>query len=812
MSRSRFTLRFLATTCLSSLPICGALAQTDLPTVEEEREETILFEADTVWRENQTSPIIAEGSVQAYFGKRYLRADKLSYDPQTDIVIASGNVSITDETLETAFAGRVQLSGDLRDGVVENFSAMLAENARLAAQSGVREQGARTKLRKAVYTSCSVCKDDGSDKTPTWRVKALRVTRDEEYKMVRFHHAFFEIKGVPILYTPFIQAADPSVERQSGFLTPLIGASSRLGFNLELPYYFAISNHQDATLFPRYTSNDGVLWQGEWRRRGRNSYHVLSGGVIDFDTISQEEFDALSVAEQDDTPPPDTPGVRWNLFGRGHQDLADNFRLGYDVERVSDDAFLRRYLVRRRGDLRREIDTASTNRLRSNVYADWQLGDYKIRADSFVFQDLRTIDLCDLPGDRRLDAVTEIARNSFRALADETPCQTLERNLLATGELAAGQSIIDAPDIDDLTPFVLPQINVSRSFDSVAGGQLDLNSNFAWIHRNQGLDSQRLTASAYWEREHYTRGGHRLKAFAELRGDVYRFDDLDEGTEVLAPMNEESRFEGRFAPSVGAEWSYPLTRRLGASRLFIEPRVQLVASPSERNESNIINDDSQSVEFDYLSLFDYNKSTGYDAFEDGQRLNAGVAATAVLDNGLRLEAEVGQQFRLQTTRAFTPQTPNAPDFPSGLGEQRSDVVGSLNVRYKNVVGMENRFRVDDDDGSIQRVESRAYVNLWRVRGNASYVRLNEENTVADLVRREELNARFNFKLSDHWTTGFAWREDILNNRPISQDFILAYQDECALFEVTYRRDRTRDQGVQADNAFLFRFTLRSLVD
>lgn len=214
MSRSRFTLRFLATTCLSSLPICGALAQTDLPTVEEEREETILFEADTVWRENQTSPIIAEGSVQAYFGKRYLRADKLSYDPQTDIVIASGNVSITDETLETAFAGRVQLSGDLRDGVVENFSAMLAENARLAAQSGVREQGARTKLRKAVYTSCSVCKDDGSDKTPTWRVKALRVTRDEEYKMVRFHHAFFEIKGVPILYTPFIQAADPSVEAE----------------------------------------------------------------------------------------------------------------------------------------------------------------------------------------------------------------------------------------------------------------------------------------------------------------------------------------------------------------------------------------------------------------------------------------------------------------------------------------------------------------------------------------------------------------------------------------------------------------------
>ena len=787
--------RLLTTTALMGIATTsGALAQivggpsTALGGSDAAEDDTVLFEADTVYREDTDSPIIAEGNVRAYFGKRYLKADRLVYDQTTDVVTAEGNVSITDESLETAFVGRAVLSGDLRDGVVENFSALLAENARLAADSGVREQGSRTRLRNAVYTACDVCEDDGDNKTPTWRVRALRVTRDEERKVVRFRHAFFEIKGIPVLYTPFAQGPDPSVERQSGFLTPLIGASRRLGFNFELPYYFAISNSTDATLFPKYTSNDGILWQGEVRRRNANGYHVASGGIIDFDNSVPDDPSSLSTAELNERL--NSPNVRWNVFAKGFQDVTDNLRLGYDIERVSDDTFLRRYDVRRRGDLRNEIETSDTLRLRSNISADWQLGETHIRADSFIFQDLRTITLCDLP-------------DGTRRSVNSTSCAAFNGSFPGT---------VEAPEIGQLTPFILPQINVSRTVDKLWGGRLELNGNFASLQRTAGADTRRLTASAYWEREHITRGGHRLKAFAELRGDLYHFDDLDQGTEVVAPIDDDSRFRGRFAPTVGAEWSYPLTKRFDGGRLFVEPRVLLAASLADQNDLDIINEDSQSIEFDYLSLFQYNKSTGFDAFEDGQRLNAGVAASAIFDNGIRFESEIGQQFRLQTTDAFTPQSPIAPQFPAGLGEERSDIVGSLNVSYKNVIGIENRFRIDDDNGSVQRLESRAFTSLGPFRGNASYVRLNEENSVANLTQREELRASARLRLSDHWSTGVAIRNDLLNNQPISQDFVLAYQDECALFEVTYRRDRTRDAGLETNDVVLFRFTLKSLVD
>jgi LPS-assembly protein len=713
----------------------------------EESAEEVLFEADTVSREFDNGPIIAEGDVRAFFGERYLRADRLSYDPAKDLVIAEGNVSITDENLETAFAGRVELSGDLRDGIAENFSALLKDNARLAAQSAIQEQGARTRLSRAVYTSCNVCTHNGDTKTPTWRIRALRVTRDKERKVIRFHHAFFEIKGVPVLYMPFLQAPDPSVERQSGFLPPRIGASSRLGFNFELPYYLAISNSQDATFFPKFTARDGILWQGEYRRRGKRGYHVLSGGIIDTPNLPEPLPPAPGQRVIENTP-----GVRWHYFGRGYRDFGENWRVSYDFERVSDDTYLRNYNVKRRGDLRQELDRGRTNQLRSNSRVAWQRGGNNLTFDTYLFQGLRPQD----------DSST--------------------------------------------TPYVLPLIDYRHQFQSaIAGGRASIGANIASLYRTGGVDSQRFTASAYWDRDIITRGGHRINLFAEARGDAYFFQDLDEGTEVIpGVIGASTRSVSRFAPSVGVEWSYPVARNLGNARLMLEPRVQLVASPSNLNSSNIVNEDSQSIEFDYAGLFDFNKATGYDAFEDGQRMNVGGSASAVWPGGLSIEGSIGQQFRIQNTNAF--------DSSSGLGDTQSDIVGSLNVKYKSIIGVENRFRIDDKTGNIQRAESMAFLRAGPVTGAVSYVRLNEENVRANLVRREELTARGRVKLTDHWSVGSAWRYDLEGNRTIRQDFIIGYEDECSTFGITYRRDRTRSNNLRPDNAVLLSFTLKTLAN
>ena len=753
MPRTRRLAQYALTAALTGAasPMAMALAQ-EAPAGETfgvEETDEVLFEANEVYREVDDGPIVAEGDVRAFFGERYLRADRLTYDPATDVVTAEGNVSITDENLETVFAGKVILSGDLRDGLAENFSALLEDNARLAADSAVQEQGARTKLSRAVYTACNVCDSDGEAKTPTWRIKSLRVTRDLERKVVRFHHAFFELKGVPILYTPFLQGPDPSVERQSGFLTPRVGASSRLGFNFELPYYLALSNSQDATFYPKYTAEDGTLWQGEYRRHFGRGYHVVQGGVIDFNNEDEQEEDI--------------PGVRWHYFGRGYQEFGDYWRASYDVERVSDDIYLRRYDIERRGDLRQELDRGRTNQLRSNARLARTDDHSRLTIDTYLFQGL-------LPQD---DAST--------------------------------------------TPYVLPLVDYNyRLQPKFAGGDVSFRGNLASIYRTAGVDSQRFTASARWDRTAITPGGHRFHLFANVRGDAYYFQDLNQGTEILPGVpDEDTRFEARFVPTVGAEWSYPVAREFAGGRLVLEPRVQLLASPTGRNE-DIINEDSQSIEFDYAGLFDFNKSTGFDAFEDGQRANVGLSATMDWPSGVSIDGAVGRQYRIQETEAFdfTPDIIDPDDmveFTSGLGDTSSDIVGNLNFRYKSIVGFENRFRFNAEDGDFARLESMGYFNLGRVRGNVTYVQLDEENAASNLIRREELTASGRVRLTRHWNVGGAWRIDLENNLTIRQDFTFGYQDECSTFAVTYRRDRTRAANLEPDEAFLLTFTLKSLV-
>ena len=758
-TRNSLIARLLITTALAgalggaaAFPATAQSAAAPAISVEsgDDEPDEVLFEADTVSRDYEDGPIVAEGDVRAYFGERYLRADKLIYNPATDIVIAEGNVSITDANLETVFAGRVELSGDLRDGIAENFSALLEDNARLAADSAIREQGARTRLSRAVYTSCNVCDSKGEAKTPTWRIKALRVTRDQERKVVRFHHAFMEIKGVPILYAPYLQTPDPSVERQSGFLPPNIGASSRLGFNIEMPYYLAISNHQDATFFPKYTAKDGVLWQAEWRRRGKDGYNVLSGGVINYDNSSETEDDI--------------PGVRWHMFGRGHRNFGDQWRVSYDFERVSDKDYLRQYDVERRGDLRQELDRGRTNQLRSNARVSWINGGSRLIMDTYLFQGLRAND----------DSAT--------------------------------------------LPYVLPLVDFKHDFNTkVVGGDITVSANLASLYRVEGIASQRFTTAIEWSKDIIPPGGHRFNFFANARGDVFSYQDLDLGTEVCTSPTDPcvNDFPGfstddttdivtRFAPTAGVEWSYPLSRDFHGARLFLEPRVQIVASPASRNSADILNEDSQSIEFDYAGLFDYNKATGYDAFEDGQRINIGLSASAILPNGISIEGSLGQQFRMQETNAF--------ETSSGLGDKSSDIVGSLNLRLGQRAGIENRFRIDNTSGGIQRAESIAFYNHRLFNANLSYVRLNEENVANNLVRREELTARGKVKLTRHWSVGGAWRLDLERDRTIRQDFIVGYEDECSTFGVTLRRDRTRTDNLEPDTAVLLTFTLKSLVD
>ena len=80
----------------------------------------LLFSADEVTRDTDLGTISAAGRVEISQGDRVLLADSVSYSQKNNTVTASGNISLLEPSGDVLFASFMELSGDLRDGIIRS--------------------------------------------------------------------------------------------------------------------------------------------------------------------------------------------------------------------------------------------------------------------------------------------------------------------------------------------------------------------------------------------------------------------------------------------------------------------------------------------------------------------------------------------------------------------------------------------------------------------------------------------------------------------------------------------------------------------
>ena len=114
--------------------------------------------------------------------------------------------------------------------------------------------------------SFTTCKKRPNNKCPPWLIEAKEVRHDKIKKIIYYKNAWLKIYDVPVLYYPFFFHPDPTVKRQSGFLTPQIGESQILGSSAYIPYFYVISDSKDLTFKPRIFSNNKYSIQAEYRQ------------------------------------------------------------------------------------------------------------------------------------------------------------------------------------------------------------------------------------------------------------------------------------------------------------------------------------------------------------------------------------------------------------------------------------------------------------------------------------------------------------------------------------------------------------------
>lgn len=312
-----------------TIPEAGSPEPAPSPVPESGAEIPVNLAADEMTFDEERKIVSARGNVEVRYRKRRLFADEISYDQNNDTVTARGNVALFSQTAEQVFGDQMQITGDLKDAVIENIGIVLEDRARIAGAGARRSAGRITEMRKATYSPCNLCEDQ-PDRPPLWQIRAVKVIHDKDEKIVEYRDAWLEMGGLPVFYTPYFRHPDPTVRRQSGFLFPTYGSSSDFGLILETPYFWNISPHQDATITPITMTKEFPVLSLEYRNR-------LNKGRIDAAaSVTDNQNNEFDTADGD-------LGVRGHIDVRGRFDIDRTWRWGFDLERTTDDTYLRRY-------------------------------------------------------------------------------------------------------------------------------------------------------------------------------------------------------------------------------------------------------------------------------------------------------------------------------------------------------------------------------------------------------------------------------------------------------------------------------------
>lgn len=320
-------IRTIAWVCVCLAAHTGARAQEIRPS-----KDPVVFTADQVTYNEELGIVVASGNVEFAQGERVLQADTVTYNQKTNIVTATGNVSLLGEGGEVVFANYIEITDDLKNGIIKDIGLLLSDRSRLAGAGGRIQGGTKREIRKGVYSPCELCQEDKSA-APLWQVKAVEVVHDTETKEVVYKDAWLEVAGVPVAYTPYLSHPDPTVTRKSGFLVPTYGSDSQLGLLVQTPYFFNLAPDKDLTVSPMFMTDERPAIGGEYRQRFSNGFLQTSG----------------SYTYVDSTPPnglgPSTNYSRGHFFAKGLWDIDPTWRAGFNGGYTSDDTYMRLYRI-----------------------------------------------------------------------------------------------------------------------------------------------------------------------------------------------------------------------------------------------------------------------------------------------------------------------------------------------------------------------------------------------------------------------------------------------------------------------------------
>jgi LPS-assembly protein len=281
------------------------------------------IEADSIDYDNVRDMYHAKGNVAIVYSGAALWADEVELDNKINVATAQGNAFL--KMGEDILHGeKIFFNIEDKTGSVYKAKAFYARNNFHVKGDKIEKTGEDTYFIK--QPSATTCDGDN----PDWQITGseMKVTI-EGYGLMK--DARFLAKGLPVFYSPYLPFP-AKTKRQSGLILPYFSYSrDKDGFDIEIPYFWAISEQMDATFYQRYIEKRGFKEGAEFRYYlGEKSFGIFYGDYIEDIRHVTETADVAASRDWQELH------QRWSYYFNHQTDFDSQFYVRADLKKVSD--------------------------------------------------------------------------------------------------------------------------------------------------------------------------------------------------------------------------------------------------------------------------------------------------------------------------------------------------------------------------------------------------------------------------------------------------------------------------------------------
>tara|TARA_X000000950_G_scaffold220376_1_gene265384 strand:+ start:504 stop:1556 length:1053 start_codon:yes stop_codon:yes gene_type:complete len=269
-------------------------------------------------------------------------------------------------------------------------------------------------------------------------------------------------------------------------------------------------------------------------------------------------------------------------------------------------------------------------------------------------------------------------------------------------------------------------------------------------------------------------------------------------------------FESTFFPQLSVELAKPYIKKTSRFKTIIKPQVLFLKSTLDAfnrdipDESNVNN-----FELDYYDLFDRNRLSGNDRFDNLTRLDYGISLLKQsMATNVSSKIGIAQSYQFENHK-YLPKN-------SGINDKFSNILANIEISPSQSIKINSFFSVDKDNFSIKNAYSSLMFNI-----KETYLAINNirapaviSSDGANLIEsKNQFNFSFEQKFSEFWSFTTSSTFDKKNRIKFHDiNTKIKYEDECVGFSFNWKRQYTHNPEDPTSNSFLFLFSLKEIME